>query len=206
MSIVVTAKFFPQSDKVNEMNDWFKNNLSETAFFVKNKSEFDIRWFTPVSELDLAGHPTLASAHVILKELELNLNEIIFHTKIKDTLKVTYEKNLYIMDFPSRNPEIENKFVGKTFVFDERRGERISDDIISSCHQCGASCDIHTNCKNVNCNLLFLQCDKCKVKYENCCSFDCVEVSKLTEIERKLLSKKKKKKRIFHRHKKVKLN
>ena len=85
-----------------------ENNLSETAFFTKNKNEFDIRWFTPVSELDLAGHPTLATAHVILQELRLNLKEIIFHTKIKDTLKVTYKKNLYIMDFPSRNPEIEN--------------------------------------------------------------------------------------------------
>ena len=104
------------------------------------------------------------------------------------------------------NPEIENKFVGKNFVFDERRGERISDDIISSCHQCDDACDEHTNCNNVSCNLLFIQCEKCKDKYENCCSFDCVEMSKLTEIERKLLSKENKKKRIFHRHKKVKLN
>ena len=87
-----------------------ENNLSETAFFIKNKSEFDIRWFTPVSELDLAGHPTLATAHVILNELKVNLNEVIFHTKINDTLKVTYKKNLYLMDFPSRNPEIENNF------------------------------------------------------------------------------------------------
>ena len=104
------------------------------------------------------------------------------------------------------SPEIENKFVGKNFVFDGRLGERISDDIISFCHQCNDACDEHTNCKNVNCNLLFIQCETCKAKYENCCSFDCVEVSKLTEIERKFLSKKKKKKRIFHRHKKVKLN
>ena len=63
-----------------------ENNLSETAFFVKNKSEFEIRWFTPLSELDLAGHPTLATAHVILQELKFDINEVIFHTKIKDTL------------------------------------------------------------------------------------------------------------------------
>ena len=104
------------------------------------------------------------------------------------------------------NPEIENKFVGKNFVFDERRGERISDDIISSCHECGASCDIHTNCKNVNCNLLFLQCDKCKDKYENCCSIDCVKVSKLSDSERKSLRKGVENKKIYHSHKKVKLN
>ena len=62
-----------------------ENNLSETAFFIKNKNQFDIRWFTPVAELDLAGHPTLATAHVILKELKININTIIFKTKINDT-------------------------------------------------------------------------------------------------------------------------
>ena len=62
-----------------------ENNLSETAFFVKNKNEFDIRWFTPLTELDLAGHPTLATAHVILKELDNNLEKIVFKTKIQDT-------------------------------------------------------------------------------------------------------------------------
>ena len=84
-----------------------ENNLSETAFFIKNKNQFDIRWFTPVAELDLAGHPTLATAHVILKELKININKIIFKTKINDILKVTYEDNLYLMDFPTRNPKIE---------------------------------------------------------------------------------------------------
>tara|TARA_B100000700_G_scaffold291155_1_gene349905 strand:- start:153 stop:935 length:783 start_codon:yes stop_codon:yes gene_type:complete len=84
-----------------------ENNLSETAFFIKNKNQFDIRWFTPVAELDLAGHPTMATAHVILKELKININTIIFKTKINDTLKVTYEDNLYLMDFPTRNPKIE---------------------------------------------------------------------------------------------------
>ena len=100
-----------------------ENNLSETAFFIKNKTEFDIRWFTPVSELDLAGHPTLAAAHVILQELGLNLNEIIFNTKIKDILKVTYNKNLYIMDFPSRNPKIENNFEKVTDALGKRPKE-----------------------------------------------------------------------------------
>ena len=52
---------------------------------------------------------------------------------------------------------VENNFEGINFVFDERRGERISDDIISCCHQCGSPYDKHVNCKNVNCNLLFFQ-------------------------------------------------
>ena len=58
---------------------------------------------------------------------------------------------------------LENKFRGKNFVFDERRAEQISDEIISSCHQCGKPCDTHSNCANVACNLLFLQCEECKL-------------------------------------------
>ena len=85
-----------------------ENNLSETAFFVKKDNNFEIRWFTPVAELDLAGHPTLATAHVILKELKINLDKVIFKTKIKDTLNVIHKDNRYLMDFPSRDPEIDN--------------------------------------------------------------------------------------------------
>jgi predicted sulfurtransferase len=51
------------------------------------------------------------------------------------------------------------KFVGKNFVFDGRMGERITDDVIAKCHQCGAPCDNHTTCNNDGCHLLFIQCD-----------------------------------------------
>ncbi len=69
----------------------------------------------------------------------------------------------------------ENKFKGKNFVFDNRLGERISDEVISHCHQCGSSCDTHTNCKNIRCNLLFIQCEECAKKYQNTCSDKCKE-------------------------------
>ena len=72
---------------------------------------------------------------------------------------------------------LENKFLGKNFVFDERRSERISDDVISNCHQCGAPCDSHSNCANVACNLLFIQCETCKEETDNCCSKACNLVS-----------------------------
>ncbi len=85
-----------------------ENNLSETAFFINKNNLFNIRWFTPVAELDLAGHPTLATAHVIIKELNFKLDKIIFKTKIEDTLTVTNKDNLYIMNFPSRPPKLEN--------------------------------------------------------------------------------------------------
>jgi UPF0176 protein len=71
---------------------------------------------------------------------------------------------------------LENKFIGKNFVFDERLGERITDDIIAKCHQCGKPCDDHTNCKNDGCHLLFIQCRECAEKYEGCCSTECKEV------------------------------
>lgn len=87
------------------------------------------------------------------------------------------------------NLGIENKFIGKNFVFDERRGERISDDIISNCHQCGNPCDVHTNCSNDGCHLLFIQCDACKAKFENCCSEECQEVIHLPIEAQKALRK-----------------
>jgi len=68
---------------------------------------------------------------------------------------------------------LESKFIGKNFVFDERLGERITDHIISHCHQCGKPCDMHTNCKNDGCHLLFIQCDECAKKYDGCCSVEC---------------------------------
>lgn len=70
---------------------------------------------------------------------------------------------------------LESKFIGKNFVFDHRLGERITDDIIAQCHQCGDPCDIHVNCANEACHLLFIQCDSCAEKMENCCSASCVE-------------------------------
>ena len=84
---------------------------------------------------------------------------------------------------------LENKFIGKNFVFDERRSERISDDVIAHCHQCGTSADLHTNCANEACHLLFIQCESCKAKMENCCSSNCQEIIKLSFEEQKALRK-----------------
>ena len=84
-----------------------ENNLSETAFFINKNNVFDIRWFTPVAELDLAGHPTLAAAHIIIKELNFKLDKIIFKTKIGDTLTVIKKNNLLLMNFPSRPPKFD---------------------------------------------------------------------------------------------------
>ena len=84
---------------------------------------------------------------------------------------------------------LDNKFKGKNFVFDERMGERISEEIISKCHQCGQSCDMHVNCANDACHILFLQCESCAAKYDNCCSQKCSDFIKLPEDQQKELRK-----------------
>ena len=85
--------------------------------------------------------------------------------------------------------ELENKFIGKNFVFDERRGERISEDVIAQCHQCGAACDTHVNCVNEACHLLFIQCESCQEKMDQCCSTACQEIAALPLEEQRKLRK-----------------
>jgi len=84
---------------------------------------------------------------------------------------------------------LENKFIGKNFVFDERRAEKISEDVIANCHQCGSPFDVHTNCANEACHLLFIQCDDCKTKYANCCSDECRTINALPEEVKKEMRK-----------------
>ena len=71
---------------------------------------------------------------------------------------------------------LESKFKGKNFVFDDRLGEKITDDIIASCHQCGKPADTHTNCKNDACHLLFIQCEECAKEFDGCCTTACKDV------------------------------
>lgn len=80
---------------------------------------------------------------------------------------------------------LENKFKGKNFVFDERLGERISEDIISKCHQCGDPCDTHANCANEACHILFIQCQSCSGKYVKTCSNKCRDYNALTPEQKR---------------------
>lgn len=76
-----------------------------------------------------------------------------------------------------------SKFKGKNFVFDERLGERITDDVLAQCYQCARSCDDYTNCANVECNLLFIQCPDCREQLTSCCSTECQAIAALPEAE-----------------------
>ncbi len=82
---------------------------------------------------------------------------------------------------------LENKFRGKNFVFDDRLGERISEEIISYCHQCKAPNDNHTNCANDACHILFIQCENCKDKMEGCCSIKCRDFKRLPKEKQDIL-------------------
>lgn len=79
---------------------------------------------------------------------------------------------------------LKSNFIGKNFVFDERMGETISEEVISKCHQCGEACDSYVNCANNDCHLLFIQCERCASKYSHCCSSECQNLMLLPEEER----------------------
>lgn len=84
---------------------------------------------------------------------------------------------------------LDNKFRGKNFVFDQRRAEQISDEVIAVCHQCGTPCDTHVNCANEACHLLFIQCPTCAETHNNCCSDECSDIVQLPENQQKRLRK-----------------
>jgi UPF0176 protein len=87
----------------------------------------------------------------------------------------------------AKENKLTNKFIGKNFVFDERLSERITKDVIAKCHQCNASFDNHSNCKNKACNLLFIQCPKCRDQYAGTCSVRCQTIASLPEEEQREL-------------------
>ena len=84
---------------------------------------------------------------------------------------------------------LESKFIGKNFVFDDRLGELVTEDVIAKCHICGDACDDHTDCKNDACHILFIQCETCGKNLEGCCSQECLNFSQLPLEEQKIRRK-----------------
>lgn len=110
-----------------------------------------------------------------------------------------------IIDYKRQVEEegLPNKFKGKNFVFDERMGERISDEVISYCHLCAQEkCDTHIHCKNQACHVLFLCCESCKSKKKGYCSYGCMLFDKLPEKVKKFLTRNNHKKKLeqFKKH------
>lgn len=110
-----------------------------------------------------------------------------------------------IIDYKRQVEEegLENRFLGKNFVFDERMGERISDEIISRCHLCSdAKSDTHIHCKNKACHVLFLCCDACKTKKGGYCSYRCMTFDRLPVPVKRFLTRNNHKKKLqqFKKH------
>lgn len=96
-AVCVLEKFLPE-DLMQKIA--MENNFSETAFVVKEKNFYKLRWFTPAAEIDFCGHATLASGFVILTQIEPNLNFVEFETR-RGKLTVTKVDNFFEMDFPA---------------------------------------------------------------------------------------------------------
>ena len=108
---------------------------------------------------------------------------------IKKGFKEVYQLEGGIIQYAHdmKENDLKSEFIGKNFVFDDRMGERVTNDIIGKCHQCRTPSDDHKNCKNDACHLLFIQCDKCAEKYNDCCSNACNEFLQLDiETQKKL--------------------
>ena len=110
---------------------------------------------------------------------------------IKNKFKNVFQLNGGIINYTKQIKEqnLESKFKGKNFVFDDRLGERITNDILSSCHQCDKKCDDHKNCENDACHLLFIQCKKCENKFNGCCSEECSVIKAMPIAKQKELKK-----------------
>ena len=93
----------------------------------------------------------------------------------------------YAHDVKEKN--LNSKFIGSNFVFDQRLEERITDDIISKCHQCKNLCDTHTDCLNQACHILFIQCENCSEQFNGCCSIECKDFAALPIDEQRVLRK-----------------
>ena len=185
------------AQKFNQM----LNHRNTVCIDMRNHYESEIGYFKGAIKPDVDTFRE--SLKTIDKELEKNgkeKNYLMYCTggirceKASAYLKHKGIKNVFqleggIIEYARqvKEGELENNFLGKNFVFDKRMGERISDEIVSNCHQCGNPCDTHVNCANESCHLLFIQCNECKEKMNSCCSKECIDTIELSYDKQKFL-------------------
>ena len=188
--------------KAQEFNDMLANPDTIVVDF-RNHYESEVGHFEGAITPDVENfRESLPIINEQLQDFKEDKNLLMYCTggirceKASAYFKHQGFKNVYqleggIIEYARQIKEegVESKFIGKNFVFDHRLGERITDDIISQCHQCGKPCDNHTNCANDACHLLFIQCDDCKAIMENTCSSECLEIYHLPQEEQLKLRK-----------------
>ncbi len=173
-----------QADQVNQMLD------DPNTLFVdmRNHYEYEVGHFENAIEVPSDTFREQLPMVVDMLQKDKQKNIVMYCTggirceKASAYMRYSGFKHVYhveggIIEYVRKAKEqgLALRFKGKNFVFDERMGERISNDIIAHCHQCGERCDTHTNCKNAGCHLLFIQCSHCQQKLAGCCSKICQE-------------------------------
>ena len=170
---------------------------------MRNHYESEVGYFEGAVKPDVDNfRESLPIIHDMLAEHKEDKNLLMYCTggvrceKASAYFKHKGFKNVYqleggIIEYTRqlKAENLESKFIGKNFVFDNRLGERITEDIVAQCHQCGKPCDTHTNCANDACHLLFIQCEECAAKMHNCCSSDCSSILLLPVERQKELRK-----------------
>ncbi len=200
-----------KADEVNEMME-----RGDTVFVdMRNHYEYEVGHFENALEVPSdTFREQLPMAVDMLKD-QKDKNIVMYCTggirceKASAFLRYKGFENVYhveggVIEYArkAKQQNLPFKFIGKNFVFDDRLGERITDDIIARCHQCGKPCDTHTNCNNDGCHLLFIQCNECKAKYDGCCSDTCVQEYHLPiEEQRALRARRENDKKIFNKSK-----
>lgn len=194
---------FNPADKGKYLNAAAFNELSEQPDTVivdmRNHYEYEVGHFQNALEIPSDTFREQLPMAAEMLEAHKDKNIIMYCTggirceKASAYMRYKGFKNVFhveggIIEYTRQAKEkgLPVKFIGKNFVFDNRLGERITDDVIAQCHQCGQPCDTHTNCKNDGCHLLFIQCASCAEKMGGCCSPECQEEHALPEAEQRL--------------------
>ena len=202
----ITDPFFDMQNKGRYVNaeqmNLLMNNPDTVVIDMRNHYEYEVGHFEKAIEIPSDTFREQLPMAVDMMKADKDKNIIMYCTggirceKASAYMLHNGFKNVFhleggIINYAQQIKEkgLKSKFIGKNFVFDERLGERITEDIIAKCHQCGKSADVHTNCKNDGCHLLFIQCDDCAAQYEGCCSKECQETIHLPEERRKELRK-----------------
>ncbi|WP_346239511.1 rhodanese-related sulfurtransferase [Niabella insulamsoli] len=167
---------------------------------MRNHYEFEVGHFENAIEIPSDTFREQLPMAAAMMESHKDKNIIMYCTggirceKASAYMKYQGFKNVFhleggIINYVNKVKEdgLANKFHGKNFVFDQRLGERITDEIISKCHQCGKPADTHVNCVNDACHLLFIQCEDCAQAFEGCCSTECRDFIHLPEDQQKAL-------------------